>query len=91
MAVIPFPASCLVRDRLTEADVVVLLARWPKGAVLEVETAISAEFNCFLATGDDGDHDFVFWREPGGQYVGEDTHSGLKVNGATLAEAMPSL
>jgi hypothetical protein len=89
MAVVPFPASRIVRDRLGDGDLATLFGRWPKGDVIDVETAVSAEFNCFLATGEAGDHHFVFWREPSGQYVREDTRTGRKVTGATLAEVMP--
>ena len=85
----PFPPGRVRKDRLTEADQADLFARWPKGDVIEVETAISTEFNCFLANGDDGDCQFAFWREPEGQYVSEDTRTSRKVKGATLAEVMP--
>ena len=88
MVVLPFPQSRATRDRLTEADEADLFARWPKGDMIEVETATSAQFNCFLATGDNEYH-FVFWRESEGQYVSEDTRTGRKEKGATLAEVMP--
>ena len=89
MAVIPFPASRLTRDRLTEADQIELFARWPKGDVIEVETAASTRFNCFLAAGEDGEERFMFWREPDGKHVRQDTRTGRKATGATLAEVMP--
>ena len=90
MVVVPFPASRATKDRLTEADQANLFARWPKGDVIEVETAVSTEFNCFLAIGDDGNYQFVFWRELEGQYVREDTRTARKATGATLAEVMPA-
>jgi hypothetical protein len=90
MVILPFPPSRAIRDRLTEADQADLFARWPKGDVIEVETAVSTTFNCFLATDDSGDYEFVFWREPEGQYVREDTGTGRKVKGARLAEVMPA-
>lgn len=83
------PASRITGDRLSEADQADLFARWPKGEVIEVETAISSEFNCFLAIGDDGECQRLFWREPEGQYVREDAGTGQQVKGATLAEVMP--
>jgi hypothetical protein len=58
--------------------------------VIEVETATSTEFNCFLANGDDGDCRFAFWREPEGQYVRQDTRTGQIVKGATLTEVVPA-
>jgi hypothetical protein len=87
MAVIPLPAS--PRDRLTEADQTELFARWPKGEVVEVETATSALFNCFLAAEEEGDERFMFWREPNGKYVRQDTRTARKATGARLVEVMP--
>jgi hypothetical protein len=89
MAVIPFPASSIATDRLTQADQTELFARWTKGEVIEVETATSALFNCFLAAAEDGGEGFMFWREPNGEYVRQDTRTGRKMTGATLAEVMP--
>ena len=66
------------RDRLTEADQAELLARWPNGAVVEVETATNPHLNCFIATDDSGIHQFLFWRELDRQYVREETRTGLK-------------
>ena len=89
MVVLPFPTSSDTRDRLTDADAADLFALWPKGEVIDVETAISTQFNCFLATGDDAEYHFVFWRESNGRYVREDTRTGQKVKGESLAEVMP--
>ena len=75
MVVLPFPTSSHTRDRLTEADTANLFARWPKGEVIEVETAISKQFNCFLAAGEDGENQFLVWREANGQYVRQDTRT----------------
>ena len=89
MVVVPFSTSRAAKDRLTEADEASLYARWPKGDMIEVETAISTEFNCFLAIREDGDCQFAFWRELEGEYIREDTSTGRRVKGATLAEVMP--
>jgi len=59
------------------------------GEVIEVETATSALFNCFLAADEDGEERFMFWREPNGEYVRQDTRTGRKTPGAMLAEVMP--
>ena len=88
--VVPFPARRSARDRLTESDLNDLFARWLRGDVLNVETAVSSDFNCFLATGKDGDCHFLFWREADGQYVSEDTRTGRRVTGATLGDVLPS-
>src|SRR5689334_8335424 len=89
MVVLDFSARGATKDRLTDADQADLFARWPRGEVIEVETATSAQFNCFLATDDDAEYHFVFWRECDGQYVREDTCTTRKVKGATLAKVMP--
>ena len=78
-----------LQDRLTDADQAELLARWPNGGVVEVETATSSQFNCFIATDDGGVHQFLFWRDPSGEYVREDTRTGLKKSGSSVREVMP--
>ena len=90
MVVLPFPTSSDTRDRLTHADRANLFARWPKGEVIEVETATSRQFTCFLAAGEDGENQFMIWREPSGQYVRQDTRNSRMARGATLAEVMPA-
>ena len=90
VAVPPFPASRLEEDRLTDADRAELFARWPKGDVLEVETATSTQFNCFLAADEGDDERFMFWRETDGQYLCQDARSGQMMKGATLAVVMPA-
>jgi hypothetical protein len=77
------------RDRLTQADQAELLARWPNGAVVEVETATNPHLNCFIATDDSGIHRFLFWRELDGRYVREQTRTGLKRSGSSVQELMP--
>jgi hypothetical protein len=58
----PSPASRNTKVRLSDADQAELSGHWPKGDAIEVETATSTEFNCFLANGDDGDCRFAFWK-----------------------------
>jgi hypothetical protein len=77
------------QDRLTEADQAELLARWPNGGVVEVETATSSQFNCFVATDDGGVHQFLFWRDLDGQYIREDTRTGVKKSGSSVRDLMP--
>ena len=77
------------QDRLTKADQAELLAQWPNGAVVEAETATSSQFNCFVATDDAGVHQYLFWRDHNGQYVREDTRTGLKKRGSSVRDVMP--
>jgi hypothetical protein len=72
-----------------EADEAELLARWPNGAVVEVETATNPHFNCLIATDDIGTHEFLSWRELDGQYVRDDTGTGFKMTGSSMQEVIP--
>ena len=75
--------------RLTASDSNDLLAHWPDGETVEVETPGGIQLHYFLAYSDWGELLFIFWRDTGGTYLRGDRWTARVAKGATLADVVP--
>ena len=84
-----FPAYLGRMAQLTASDNSDLLARWPGGEMVEVETPGGIQLHYFLAYSDWGELLFIFWRDAGGTYLRGDRRTARVAQGATLADLVP--